>query len=157
MLMRTILVGLMLVAASARGEEPADMVPKSRPRILLGAEELSKRIEWAKPGGPLNGYLEKLKKTVATDNRWRAWYRPHPALIYLLTGEEEFAKKAYEKKVGDQEPVVYYAEAIIYDWLVAGDEHWKKNAFPETERRKMEELLAEKLKSPGSVYSGGNA
>ena len=94
MTIATILVCGTLFAQGA--DEPADMVPKSRPRILLGAEELSKRIEWAKPGGPLNGYLEKLKKTVATDTSWRAWYRTHPALIYLLTGEEEFAKKAYE-------------------------------------------------------------
>ena len=136
-----VLVAMASVAVCA--VEPADMVPKERPRMLLTPGELVKRIEWAKPSGPLNPYLESLKKTVATDTSWSAWFRVHSALLYLLTGEEEFAEKAYRKKStwGQVIPEL----PLIYDWLVAGDEHWKKNAFPVAERKAMEADLAKML------------
>jgi len=66
--------------------------------MILNIEELPKRIAWAQPGGPLNTYLESLKKTVATDNSYSAWLPVHAALIYLLTGEEAFAEKAYKPR-----------------------------------------------------------
>ena len=56
-----LICGSMPLAVAA--VKPADMVPSGRPRIVLSAAELPKRIEWARPGGPLNRYLEELKKT----------------------------------------------------------------------------------------------
>jgi hypothetical protein len=132
-----------LAAMEAQAEELADILPKERPRMLMSPAELAKRIEWARPGGPLAPYLESLKTTVATDRSWSAWYRVHAALLYLLTGEEEFAEKAYaEKSTWGQ---VIPELPVIYDWLVAGDEHWGKHAFPEAERKKIETELARML------------
>jgi hypothetical protein len=126
-------------AVVSAGPNPADMVPKGRPRMILGAEELPKRIAWARPGGPLNGYLEKLKKIVATDNSYSGWFPVHAALIYLLTGEEAFAARAYAAKETWGQRVD--ATPLIYDWLVAGDAYWRKNAFAPAERKKLEQRL----------------
>jgi len=111
--------------------------------MILNVEELPKRIAWAQPGGPLNTYLESLKKTVATDNSYSAWFPIHAALIYLLTGEEDFAEKAYTPKHTWGERV--WGAPFIYDWLVAADAYWKKNTFPVAQRKRFEESLAEQL------------
>lgn len=147
LLVVTIVIALGWADADALGRgvlAPAQMVPRERPRMILSAKELPKRIAWAQPGGPLNPYLESLKKTVATDNSYSAWFPTHAALIYLLTGEETFAEKAYKPKSTWGERVD--GTPLIYDWLVAGDAYWKKNAFPAAERRKFEERLAKQLK-----------
>ena len=133
--------------------EPADMVPKDRPRMIFGAEELPKRIAWAKLGGPLSEYLEKLKKVVATDNSYSAWFPVHAALIYLLTGDEEFADKAYAPKQTYGERID--GTPLIYDWLVAADAYWNENGFPNAERKRFEESLAKHL-APRYTDRGGN-
>jgi len=75
LLVVTIVIALGWADADALGRgvlAPAQMVPRERPRMILSAKELPKRIAWAQPGGSLNPYLESLKKTVATDNSYSA-------------------------------------------------------------------------------------
>jgi len=136
---------------------PAEMVPRARPRIVLSADELPKRIEWAKPGGPLNPYVEGLKNTILKDRSWAAWQRTHCALVYLMTGDVRFGEKAWKPHSSEGWTIdrVNY-DAIVYDWLVAGDEHWKQEAFPAAERKKFEERLAKKL-GPVVVRGNGNS
>jgi hypothetical protein len=84
---------------------------------------------------------------------WSAWYPTQAALVYLLTGEEEFARKALEPRETWGERVE--RAPLIYDWLPAGDAYWRKQAFPAAERARLERQLA-RLLAPRYEADGRN-